>query len=254
MTSVTRLAARSFVAAMLALAFVSTALGTTAFAQFAPPATVVGSIADEAGTVPEGVNVEGYIGDTLCGTKGSTQFVGEGAARVTVYFVDVSSEEDKPGCGKAGAEVRIKIGDRFATQTTQWRAGLIQMDVTFGNVSPAVIPTAAPTATRAPNATGPTAAPNSATPVAEGNQAVGTIPAGSPGAGSPVATLKGGVTSATPAPQQAALTDDGGFPVWGIVLLVLLGVAAIGGGVGYAMSRSRTLDDVDSDDHLPPLE
>ncbi|MEP7215135.1 MAG: hypothetical protein ABI782_02720, partial [Anaerolineaceae bacterium] len=194
---------------------------------------------------------------TLCGTKGRTEFTGEGASKVTVYFVDVFSESQTPGCGKDGAEVRIKVGERFAAQTTRWKAGPVQLDVTFGNVTPAVIPTFTPapatptTAARTSPATGSTT--QAAT--AGAGAAVGTIPAGSPGAGSPVPTLKGGVTSSTPAAQRSNAADDGGgFPIWGIVLLVLLGVAAIGGGVGYAMSRSRAADDIGPDDHLPPLE
>ncbi|MEO6397677.1 MAG: hypothetical protein ABIP13_04350, partial [Tepidiformaceae bacterium] len=176
--------------------------------------------------------------------------VGEGNAKVTVYAINVSADADVAGCGKDGSEVRIKIGDRFAAQTARWRAGAVQLDVTFGNATPAAIPTFTPTVAR-PTAPASTPVPgSSAAPAAtSAAAAVGTIPAGSPGAGSPVPTLSGGITSSTPAAQKSAASDDG-FPVWGIVLLVLLGVGAIGGGVGYAMSRSRSADDLDHDDRL----
>ena len=220
-----------------ALATAGLALGvSTAVAQIpSPPATVFGSVTDEAGTVAENLPVQGYIGGKLCGTRGFTQFTGEGSSRVTVYFVDVLSAEQTPGCGVDGAEIRVKIGDRFANQTTKWKRGPIQLDITFGNVTPAPIPTFTPAPTNTPRPNASQAASNG-TP---GAGAVGTIPAGSPGAGSPVASLKGGVTSSTVSGRQSGGSDGGGFPIWGGVLLVLAGVAAVGGGVGYAMSRSR---------------
>jgi hypothetical protein len=117
----------------------------------------------------------------------------------------------------------------------------VQLDVTFGNATPAVIPTFTPAPTRTPDPKGTAPALVAQTPI-NANQA--TIPAGSPGAGSPVPTLRGGVTSATPGAPSTGVDDNGGgFPLWGIVLLVLIGVAAIGGGVGYAMSRNRAIDD-----------
>lgn len=251
MTPLARFAARFFVVAAPTISAVGV---TLAAAQFSPPSTVFGSVTDAAGPVASGLPVEAYIGDILCGTKGKTEFTGDGAARVTVYFVDVVSESQTPGCGKDGAEVRIKLGDRFATQTTRWKAGPVQFDVTFGNATPAAIPTFTPTIAKPT----PASTPVPGTSPAAGSQtpggAVGTIPAGSPGAGSPVPTLKGGLTSSTPAAQQGNTADDGGFPVWGIVLLALVGIGAIGGGVGYAMSRTRATDESDPDDHRPPLD
>ncbi len=127
--------------ALPAASLAAAALFSTAHAQFDPPSTVFGSIADSGGVVPAGVTVEAYIGDTLCGTKGRTEFTGDGAARVTVYVVDVVSESQIAGCGTVGREVRVKIGDRFATQTAKWNPGPVQLDVTFGSASPAVSPT-----------------------------------------------------------------------------------------------------------------
>ena len=250
MTFVPRFARRLL--PLAAIAAVSTFAVQAASAQFSPPSTVFGSVSDSAGAVPENLPVEAYIGEKLCGTKGKTQFTGDGAARVTVYFVDVFHESQTPGCGKEGADVRIKIGDRFASQTAKWKAGPVQLDLTFGGAAPAAIPTftpAPPTPTLTPRP-GSTNAADTPVP-AGGGQAVGTIPAGSPGAGSPVPTLKGGVTSSTPSAQQAN-ASNGGFPIWGIVLLVLAGVGALGGGVGYAMSRNRA--EGADDDLLPPAE
>ncbi len=233
-----RLAAASF-AGCLAIA----AVLQPALAQFDPPSTVFGSVADSEGEVPAGLPVEAYIGNVLCGTRGKTEYTGDGAARVTVYVVDVVSESQIAGCGAIGRDVRIKIGDRFAAKTVKWNPGPVQLDVTFGSATPAVIPTFTPAPTRTPE---PRATPQpgqTGTP-GQGGQ-VETIPAGSPGAGSPVASPRGGITSATPGAQRSGNGGGGGFPVWGVVVLILGGIAAIGGGVGYAMSRSRQQGDDD---------
>jgi len=211
-----------------------------ASAQFSPPSTVFGSISDSGGNVEAGVTVEAYIGSTLCGTKGKTEFTGEGSARVTVYVVDVVSESQTPGCGKMNAQqqIRIKVGERFADQTATWDPGPVRLDLTFGGATPVPIPTFTPAPTR-------TAAPQVNPQSGETPSAVETIPAGSPGAGSPVATSpQGGITTATPgAPDSGEEGDDGGLPVWAIALLVLGVLGAIGGGVGYLVSRNRDGDD-----------
>jgi len=220
-----------------------------AHAQFDPPSTVFGSIADSGGEVAAGLPVEAYIGEKLCGTKGRTEFTGDGAAKVTVYFVDVVSESQIAGCGATGREVRLKIGDRFAPQTARWAPGPVQLDITFAGATPAVIPTFTPAPTSTPEPTA-TLRPGT-TPGA--TAAIETIPPGSPGAGSPIATPRGGITSATPGPGQSG-GDGGGFPVWGIVVLILGGIAAIGGGVGYAMSRSSRVHPDDDATTFPPSE
>jgi hypothetical protein len=220
------------------------AAASAAVAQFAPPSTVFGSVTDQAGPVPADVPIEAYIGDLLCG-KGKTEFVGDGTARVTVYAVNVSSKEDKAGCGSDGANVKIKVGDRTSSGVAKWKAGPVQLDVTFGNVTPAAIPTFTPAPTRTPTPPAPGTPAPGATGTAE---VAGTIPKGSPGAGSPVA-LKGGVTSSRQGPGQASTGDEGGFPLWAVAIIVLAGIAIVGGGVGFAMSRSHRSDD---DDFLRP--
>lgn len=256
-----------FVAPRLLVAVAAVALSglaplSRASAQFDPPSTVFGSVADSAGEVASGLTVEAYIGDKLCGTNGRTEFTGDGAAKVTVYFVDVVSESQIAGCGAVGREVRIKVGDRFAPQTARWNPGPVQLDLAFAGATPAVIPTFTPAPTRTPEPTTtprPRTTPSPGatgtvgeTATAEGTETVETIPPGSPGAGSPIATPRGGVTSATPGQSSdGSGGGDGGFPVWGVVVLILGGIAAIGGGVGYAMSRnSRVVPD--SADTFPP--
>lgn len=222
-----------------------------AHAQFNPPSTVFGSISDAAGPVDAGVTVEAYIDGKLCGTKGRTEFTGDGAARVTVYVVDVVSESQTPGCGKDGKEVKIKVGDRTANQVAKWAPGPVQLDLTFGNATPVAIPTFTPAPTRTPDPAG-TAVPGQTPGQNQQGQQVATIPPGSPGAGSPVPTSpRGGITSATPGQAPATGGDSGGgVPVWAIALLVLGGIGAVGGGVGYYMARGNK--DRGSDGFTPP--
>ncbi len=226
--------------AAAALAGAGLFIASTATAQIPfPPATVFGSITDSAGPVPEKLKVEAYVGDTLCG-EGETGFTGDGNSRVTVYFADVVSDTQTAGCGKSGADVRLKIGDRFATQTFKWEAGAVQLNVVFGDATPAAIPTFTPTPPRtATPAAGSTESPQGG----QGGGAVETIPAGSPGAGSPV-PRSGGITSSTPATGESS-DDGGGFPIWAVAVLVLGGVAVVGGGIGFAMSRTRTGEEDD---------
>lgn len=241
-----RCLARPLIAMLLAASLSATAL--TASAQFDPPSTIYGSVTDAEGDVPEGLEVEAYIGDVLCGTRGTTEYTGEGSARVTVYVVDVVASSQVDGCGVTGARVRIKIGDRFAEGTAAWQPGPVQFDVTFGGASPAPIPTFTPAPTRTPapaNTQTPPSngeTPTSNTPENGTPGAIETIPPGSPGAGSPV-TRPGGVTSSDPGAQESN-SGGGGFPVWGVVVLVLGGIAAVGGGVGLMMARNRNEDEL----------
>lgn len=242
-------------AALVASALLALAALLNASAQGipGPPSTVFGSIADSEGPVEAGLPVEAYIGDTLCG-EGLTEHVGEGEGRVTVYWADVFVEGQTPGCGYDGAEIRLKIGDRFAPQTATWQAGPVRLDITFGSATPVPIPTPTPTPPRSaqtpsggPSTEGQQSDDGSPGSGGEGGGPVETIPAGSPGAGSPVPTLPGGVTSSDIAGGSGGSGDDGGgFPVWAAVVIVLGGIAAVGGGVGYAMSRSSRGTEDDS--------
>lgn len=232
--------------AILAIAAI---LPLSAAAQIpSPPSTVVGSIADSEGKIPADTPVEAYVGDQLCG-RARTFLAGEGSGQVTMYVIDVFSAEQTPGCGTQplnapGSEIRFKIGDRFAAQTARWEAGLVRLDITFGNATPAPIPSATPTPTRDASAPSTAGTPGPGGTAVGEAQPSGTIPRGSPGAGSPVPTLRGGVTSSQGTGGGSGGGDGGGgFPVWAIVVLVLGGIAAIGGGVGYAISRKRPVED-----------
>lgn len=232
---------------------------TTAAAQsFGPPQTIFGSITDSAGTVPDKLPVQALINGKVCG-EGTTEFVGEGSSRVTVYAVDVVERGQRADCGSDGAEVRIKIGDRIADQKALWRAGPQRVDILFGGAAtPAPIPTFTPTqpatATSASNtpvpgqtpqpiATGDaTSGSTSATP---GSSAVGTLPVSqtiSSADATATATLRGGLATNEANGGGGNDGDGGGLPVWGIAALVLGVVGVAGGGVGIMMARARARD------------
>lgn len=237
-------------------------VSTVAAQSFGPPQTIFGSISDSSGPVLNRLPVEAYIGDTLCG-KGTTGYSGEGDARVTVYAVDVVAQEQTPGCGANDSVVRVKVGDRFADQTARWRAGPLQVDILFGAgatavpiptftpVPPTAIPTSTsaatiPPATTTDSATPTPAAATTATPEATASAASQTAVTASvtvsAASTTPAATstLTGGVVSSVAGSTGGG--DDGGLPIWGIVIAVLAGVAVLGGGVGILMARSRARD------------
>lgn len=203
-----------------------------------PPSTVTGSITDAAGDVPAGVRIEAYVGNKLCG-ESETVYTGDGDARVTVYVVDVVSDDQTEGCGTDGDPVRIKVGDRLSPRAAVWEAGLVRFDIIFGqNVTPKPIPTFTPTNTPTVTPTGTLSI--TATPTPGGDEtrrptqtAATTTVAG---ASTPESTSDG-VSSSTPAPPAAGDSEDGGFPVWGTVLLAIIGLGLVGGGIGIYLSR-----------------
>jgi hypothetical protein len=225
--------------------------GRTAEAQiFGPPMTVFGSVTDSEGEVPAGLPVEAYVGNKVCG-RGETQFTGEGSGRVTVYWADVHSREQTSECGAPGVEVRVKIGERFADQALQWRAGPAQLDVVFGSATPAPIPTFTPTPRNStpgtpepPPATFTPTAPG--TPTATASASPSLSPSVSPTntrTATPTATptLAGGLATreAVTTTNGGGGTSDEGFPVWAAVVIGVGVIVALGGGIGWAMARNR---------------
>jgi hypothetical protein len=197
-----------------------------------PPSTITGSITDAAGNVPAGVRIEAYVGNNLCG-ESETVYTGDGASRVTVYVVDVVSADQTGGCGEEGDAVRIKVGERLAPRAAVWEAGLVRFDIIFGeNVTPKPIPTFTPTPV-------PTITPTPTLNLSNGTPRPGTTgtpdASASPG-GSPTGTADG-ITSSTPAPPSSGDSDGGGLPVWGAVVLAVVGLGLVGGGVGIYLTR-----------------
>jgi hypothetical protein len=217
---------------------------------FGPPMTVFGSVTDEAGPVEEGLPVEAYVGNQVCGT-GLTQYTGDGSGRITVYYADVVSREQRAGCGAPGVDVRLKIGERFSDDIVDWRAGPVQLDVTFGNATPAPIPTFTPTpgGTAEPTPPPPTPTPPSRTAdtpsVSPSPTATATLTATRTATATP--TLSGGFQTRPPGSNNALPDeeDGSGFPIWAAVIIGIGAIVAAGGGLGFLLARSRPADDED---------
>jgi len=212
-----------------------------------PPTTFYGSITDAAGRVPAGVPVVAIVNNNICGETTTVQ-VGEGTALVTMYVIDVISDRQTAGCGKPGDAVRLRVGDRLAERAVEWAGTgeLVQFDLVFGDATPAVIPTATRTPSPTPE---PTTAGATGSPATEGTPAPGSPTGGTPAARTPGRTEPGAVSTTTPAPAAAGDSDDGGgLPVWALLALAVGGVAAVGGGIGFVMSRSNKTAGEDGED------
>lgn len=225
---------KSLVLVVLSLSALLGATAASAQSMPDPPSTFVGSITDAGGEVPAGVKIEAYVGNNLCG-ESTTQFTGEGSARVTVYVVDIVSDSQIDGCGESGDAVRIRVGDRVSPKFTAWEAGLVRFDIVFGeNITPKPIPTATATPTAVATATSTA----SVTPDSSVTSAANRTPTSARGTPSPTPTKTStGVTSSTPAPPSAGDDSGGGFPVWGTVLLALIGLGLVGAGAGIYIAR-----------------
>lgn len=239
-----------------------------------PPSTIGGSVTDADGDVPAGVPVEAVVNNKVCGTS-ETVYAGEGDERVTAYVVDVVSHRQTEGCGSSGDAVRIRIGDRLSPSAVEWEQGFVEFDIVFGDTEPDVIPTFTPTpegqrstptprqqteATPTPGSGGSggdgsggqggngdaSSSQDDGEGSEDGDEDTTPSPTGENGEdGTQTGTPEDGddgtatATDSTPAPASAGSGDgDGGFPVWATILLVIGGVAAVGGGVGYYMARS----------------
>lgn len=205
-----------------------------------PPTTFYGSVTDAAGRVPAGVLVTAIVNNNICGET-TTMQVGEGNSLVTMYVIDVISDRQTAGCGKPGDAVRLRVGDRLAEEAVEWAGTgeLVQFDLVFGGATPDVIPTA--TRTPTPSATASTAAGSPGSEATPG------------GTQSPSRTEIGGVSTTTPAaPDSGDSGGDGGFPVWALLALAVGAIAAIGGGIGFAISRGSRSSEAQATD--PPVD
>lgn len=199
-----------------------------------PPTTFYGSVTDAAGRVPAGVPIVAIVNNNICGET-TTVHVGEGSSLVTMYVIDVISDRQTPGCGTPGDAVRLRVGDRLAEEAVQWAGTgeLVQFDIVFGDATPDVIPTA--TRTPIPSAT---ESVSTGSPETEATPGTGTPDSSQ----SPSRTQPGGVSTTTPAAANAGDSGDGdgGLPLWALLALAVGGIAAVGGGIGFAISRGNS--------------
>ena len=101
----------------------------------------------------DGTPVIALVGDQVCG-EASTEPGQKGTwtastdeprygirAGDSVYVLDVPADSQVPGCGRDGATVTFKIGDRTAQQMGLWRAGPSSLSLTAGTAAGQATPT-----------------------------------------------------------------------------------------------------------------
>lgn len=213
----------------LALGFVL--LSGSALAQPSVPATFYGSVTVDGNPAADGVDVRAIVNGADCtqAAPGARPVLREG--ETALYVLSVVHESQRPGCARDGSNVTFTIGGRPAVQAAAWKPGPIHLDLSVGAAPP--IPLPSPTGTIGAILATETAA---ATP-----QATGTLarPTGTPPTDD--VTFERGTPKppgATPV-QSPALDpkENGGSPVVGVVLVVLVALTAAGVGAGFALSR-----------------
>ena len=86
------------------------------------PSVFLGTVTADGGPVAADVEVAAFIGDVDCSSTHTT-YISGGASK---YIAQVAHESERAGCGTDGAEVRFRVGNRWATQTGTWSAGAPQ--------------------------------------------------------------------------------------------------------------------------------
>ena len=109
------------IAAMAAVLTLSIIAGASA--QGGPPrlpASFEGTVTAPEGPVAAGLPVVAEIGGKRCNDRDAATFLHDGDIWYVVIVDHSSTGPDFAGCGALGAEVRFKVGDRYATQLGTW--------------------------------------------------------------------------------------------------------------------------------------
>jgi hypothetical protein len=184
------------------------------------PATFYGAVTVDGEAPPAGTEVRGLIDGVDCTQPGAAGTIDAGD--VGAYVISVMHESQQADCGAEGKEVTFTIGGRAAGQTATWRVGPHELGLNAGTGSPQPLPSNVPIPT---------------------TQATTPTPGGPP----PTDDIDLPPTqgSATPRPPGVAASgDDGddGPPVWGILVIALMGLGVLGGAAGFALSRHGARD------------
>lgn len=203
-----------------------------AWAQPSVPATFYGSVTVEGQPAADGVEVRAMVNGQDCSqpAPGTRPVIRDGA--LSEYVLSVVHESQRPGCARDGSEVTFTIGGRTAVQSAPWKPGPIHLDLSVGAAPP--IPLPSPTGTIAAivaSATAEAATPAATTPVR---------PTGTPPTDDVTFNRTPVPPGTTPGSAEAGdVKDEGGSPVFVLAVVVLVALAAIGAGAGFALSRRR---------------
>jgi hypothetical protein len=218
---------RTFFASALAIV-----LGLAAFvgaaAQPQLPATYFGSVTIAGEPAAAGIEVRGFVGGVDCSQSAPGEHVVVRDGAIAVYVLHVVHESQRPGCAKDGAAVTFIVDGKPAIQTAPFKVGPNRLDLSLGSAPPIPLP----------SATGTTAAviqtATSGTPIPGTTSPTLSRPTGTP----PTHDVRfDGTLPGNPTPPAVDI-DDGGDSSLGVVLVVVLGVLALGGGgAGIFLAR-----------------
>ncbi|MEX0782241.1 MAG: hypothetical protein WD557_06290 [Dehalococcoidia bacterium] len=187
------------------------------------PATFYGAATIDGQAPPAGTAVRGFIDGVDCTQPGAAGTIDAGS--VGAYVISVMHESQQPGCGSEGKQVTFTIGGRPA-QTAVWHIGLQEVGLNAGTGSVQPLPSNVPT------------------PIAQATPPGGSTPSGPPPTDDidPPGTL-GGDTPRPPGLTGTGDDDGDGPPVWGILVVALMGLGVLGGAAGFVVSRRRASAD-----------
>ena len=96
-----------------------------------PPTSFKGTVTSPDGAVASGLDVEAYVGDTLCNDGASETYSDPSGSGATWYFVKVHHSSIESGCGTEGATVSFRIGGRAATPTGTFGGSVETVNLTL---------------------------------------------------------------------------------------------------------------------------
>jgi hypothetical protein len=208
---------------LVALAAVAFAIGGHAHAQPGFPASFHGAVAVDGKPVPDGTEVRGFINGIDCTQLGDNYRKTLTIDGVSQYAIEVVHQSQKDGCGDAGRMVTFTVGGVPARETSEWKAGVTEVNLNVGAGTGPTLPPPTATATLEP-----TQVAQTATEAAQFTPIPGTPPTDE-------ITPPGGTTgpTRTPAPPTSGVNEGndggGGAFVLAAVVIALLFLGVVGG-------------------------
>lgn len=141
---------------MLALVAAYTAVSRQPALAQAPPTRLFGTITIAGQPAAVGTVVEAFVRGLLCG-EGVVRRVSE---QLPVgYVVDVAADAQRPGCGRDGDAVSLRVGGEPAAESATFQTGLfVRLDLTVARLGATPTPGPTPPPFGAPLTPAPTSA------------------------------------------------------------------------------------------------
>lgn len=179
------------------------------------PSTFYGAVTIDGQAPSPDTPVRAFIDGRDCTQPGAAGSIPAGD--VGAYVISVMHETQQPGCGSDGKHVTFTIAGLPAGQTATWRMGVQELSLNAGSGAPQPLPADIPTRT-----------------ARAATQATSTAAGSSPTADVELAQTQ---TPRPPGLSTPEDEDDDGLPLWGILVVALLGFGVLAGAAGFALSR-----------------